>query len=235
MAMILLLLAVFPSIYLMRFIYNQDKVEKEPIGLMAKIFLAGIFAVIPAFFAELVMQKFFFAVFPNADNEIYLLLENFIGIALIEEYCKRFMVRKVTWNCHDFNYSFDGIVYCVCASLGFATLENIMYVFSEGGGVDVAVVRALMSIPLHAFCGVYMGYYYGLAKQASVNEYEAKAETLMTKSLIVPVLIHGAYDFILSVGNDSMMLAIVIFCIVIDFLAIKRVKDASRDDMPLWF
>lgn len=171
------------------------------------------------------------AVFPS----VYLLLENFIAVALVEEYCKRFMVRKVTWDSSEFNYSFDGIVYCVCGSLGFATLENIMYIFSKGGGFEVAVIRALMSIPLHAFCGVYMGYYYGLAKQASVNEYEARFSALMARSLIVPVLIHGAYDFILSIESDSMLLMIVVFCIVIDIVAVRRIKNASRDDMPLWF
>lgn len=233
--MVLLLLAIFPSIYLMRFIYKQDKIEKEPMWLMARIFLAGIAAVVPAAIAELVIQHFLSAIFPAGTGAMYLFLENFVSIALVEEYCKRFMVRRITWNCREFNYSFDGIVYCVCASLGFATLENILYVFSEGGGFEVAIVRALMSVPLHAFCGIYMGYYYGLAKQAALNEYEAKAETLMMKSLVVPVLIHGAYDFILSVGSNAMMLAIVVFCVMIDYLAVKRLRDASRDDMPFWF
>lgn len=233
--MFLLLLAVFPSIYLMHYIYQHDQVEKEPIGLLGKVFLAGVVSVVPAVAGELLMHEFFAAVFQDNTNVFYLFLENFIAVALVEEYCKRFMIHRVTWNHSEFNYSFDGIVYCVCGSLGFATLENILYIFRDGGSFEVAIARALMAIPLHAFCGVYMGYYYGLAKQASLNEYEARASALMFRSLVVPVLIHGAYDFILSMESDMMMLAIVAFCVALDVIAVRRIKEASRDDMPLWF
>lgn len=232
--MFLMLLAVFPSIYLIRYVYRMDGVEKEPVGLLAKVFFAGVLSAVPAVAAELMLQRLFAGIFTNTEGVAYLLAENFIGVALVEEFCKREAVRRRVWNNPEFNCTFDGIVYCVCGSLGFATIENILYIFS-GGGYQVAVMRALTSIPLHAFCGVYMGYYFGMARKAAQNEYEARSATLLTLSLAVPTLIHGAYDFILNLDFEWMTPAVVAFCVILDGMAISRIRASSRDDLPFWY
>ena len=232
--MFLMLLAVFPSIYLIWYVYKMDGVEKEPVRLLAKVFGAGVLSAVPAVALEMGFQYLFAGIFRDSESALYLLLQNFIGVALVEEFCKREAIKRRVWNEPEFNCTFDGIVYCVCGSLGFATIENILYIFN-GGGYQVAVMRALMAIPLHAFCGVYMGYYFGMAKKAAQDEYEARSETCMTMCLIVPMLIHGAYDFLLSLNYDWMMIAIVVFCVVLDVMAIKRIRNSSRDDMPFWY
>lgn len=80
-----------------------------------------------------------------------------------------------------------------------------------------------------------MGYYFGMARKAAQNEYEARSATLLTLSLAVPTLIHGAYDFILNLDFEWMTLAVVAFCVILDGMAISRIRASSRDDLPFWY
>lgn len=229
--MLLFLLAVVPALYLLYYVYKHDTVEKEPFWMIRKVFFAGVLSAIPAVIIELILDEVLLAFFSSADSILYIAVVNFIGVALVEEFCKRFMVKKRIWNSPEFNYTFDGIIYCVCGAIGFAVIENIFYVIGDENGFMVAIMRALMSVPLHASCGVYMGYYVGLAKKADLEERVTDASNYWRLSLIVPVMIHGAYDFILSLEQDIWMLVIVVFCIVVDVYTIRKMKSASASDM----
>ena len=103
-------LALLPAIALVVWIYRQDKVEKEPRGLLWKIFLFGVLSVIPAMILEIILDEVFL-VFVDADTLCYVILDNFIGVALIEEFCKMKAAKWAAWKHPAFNYKFDAIVY----------------------------------------------------------------------------------------------------------------------------
>ena len=157
---VLLLAAVIPPLILLRGIYRLDKIEKEPAGMIKRLLWWGVISAIPAIALEELAAILIFR--SGLRMDIMILIENFVGVALVEEGCKYFFLKKKTWNDPEFNYRFDAIVYAVSVSLGFAAIENIFYVVFSGLGT--AVVRAFLSIPGHCIFGIYMGYYYGKAR-----------------------------------------------------------------------
>lgn len=216
---LLLLLAVLPAIVLIRFVYRLDKIEKEPRGLLIKLFLGGalstVFAVI---FGTLLEAVNIF----DEGTTLFLIFDNFIATALVEECGKYLVMKKLTWKNREFNYSFDAVVYAVVTSLGFATLENILYVFE--GGIAVALMRAVLSVPGHAIFGVFMGYHYGLSKR---NGRVTKA------TVLIPMLIHGFYDFCLSTESTLMIVIFIAFELIISLKALAKVKKLSAEDSPV--
>ena len=154
--------ALIPPLYLIRYIYKLDKIESEPRGLLVKLFILGALSTLPAMLLEIVFSAVTEGMTVSGSEIWYLLAENFIGVALMEECVKYLALRLGSWRHPAFDYRFDGIVYAVTTSLGFAALENILYAFSFGLGTTL--FRAVTSIPGHAIFGIYMGYYYGMAK-----------------------------------------------------------------------
>ena len=198
-------IAVLPSILLMLFVYLKDKNEKEPLGLLASLFFLGVASVIPAAISEALLI---------GDDSPYDLPSLFIQcvfvIGLSEELCKFIFLFIRTWKSKHFNYTYDGIVYAVFVSLGFATLENIMYVFSKGFGVGI--LRALTSIPGHTFFAVLMGFFYSQAKLAASKKKYIGMTVNIILSLIIPILIHGVYDTIAMTGSLWALLIFFLFC-----------------------
>ena len=161
----------------------------------------------------------------------YLLLENFVAVALVEELCKHWPVRRFAWKHPAFDYRFDAVVYCVFSALGFAALENILYVAQFG--LSVAVPRALLSVPGHFFFAVYMGIYLGEAKRAEREGEGFLRDRFLRESILVPVLLHGFWDFSLSVDSLWMTAAFYAFVLVFFLSANHRLRAASEDDQQL--
>lgn len=226
----LALLAVLPAIVLLVVIYRADNIEKEPFSLMAKVFGLGALTTISAMILEeigLFILSFFF----YTPNALYTFFEMFCVVALAEEAGKYFVLKKATWKNKEFNFSFDGIVYSVCASLGFATLENILYVFQ--GGFSTAVMRAITAVPGHCIFGIFMGIYYGIAKGCELRGDENGKKLNLKKALLVPIFLHGFYDFSCSLEYDGMFLVFILLEIFMTVNAIKMVKKMSKEDKPL--
>lgn len=226
----LALLAVLPAIVLLVVIYRADNIEKEPFSLMAKVFGLGALTTISAMILEeigLYILSFFF----YTPNALYTFFEMFCVVALAEEAGKYFVLKKATWKNKEFNFSFDGIVYSVCASLGFATLENILYVFQ--GGFSTAVMRAITAVPGHCIFGIFMGIYYGIAKGCELRGDENGKKLNLKKALLVPIFLHGFYDFSCSLEYDGMFLVFILLEIFMTVNAIKMVKKMSKEDKPL--
>ena len=180
MIYILIFLTLIPSILIGLFVYYKDKYEKEPLNLIFRAFLFGCLAVIPS----IIIEQFF--MFIQLDKfDIFLFA--FIGIALVEEGSKFFFLKKFLFPHKEFNEPFDGIIYAVMISLGFATVENFMYVFGSEDSFYVAFIRMFSAVPLHAACGVIMGYYVGEAK------FEEKRANLL---LFMAVLVATATCFL---------------------------------------
>jgi RsiW-degrading membrane proteinase PrsW (M82 family) len=184
------LLAAAPALLLLRYYYRQDRERPEPKGLVFRIFLLGIVATFIAIPLELLMSMFqgLFAGFPL----LIALFKAFLVAALVEEYLKLTIVRVFAYRNPNFDEIMDGVVYTVVASLGFACMENILYVM--GGTIGTALTRAVTAIPLHATASGLMGYYIGRAKFASSPKME---RALINRGLRVAIFVHGTYDFLL--------------------------------------
>ena len=226
-----LVTGLLPVAVLLFYIYSHDKIEKEPPGLLIKLLFFGCLSCIPAVILETVWTNFLQGIGLNPYSVIYLLIENFLVVALAEEGSKRVLLKLGSWNNPAFNYVFDGVVYAVCVSLGFAGLENVLYI--SGFGMDVAVVRGLAAVPLHCICGVFMGHYYGLEKTYVVRGMVNEAKNAKLMGLLIPILIHGFYDFAASIGSDTFVYIWLVFVVVMDIVAIRSIKKYCRLDSPI--
>jgi RsiW-degrading membrane proteinase PrsW (M82 family) len=189
MELTLLALAIAPGIAIALYVYFRDKYEKEPLSLLLKTFAAGVLVVVPTALTE----QFLFGTFSMDDSIAAAAVRNFLFIGLTEEFWKFAGLYIVAFIRPDFNEPFDGIMYAVMVSMGFATAENILYVMN--GGLHVAVARMFTAVPAHASFAVLMGYFVGLAK------FRHRHAPFLGLGLALAVLFHGGYDFFLSLDN----------------------------------
>lgn len=192
----LLALALAPGIAIIWFIYSMDQYDKEPLRALVKSFFLGLLATIPAGLIQLLSAEYLPKILPPSGWTYYIVL-SFLVVALTEEFFKFMMVRLYAYPRPFFNEPFDGIIYGVMVAMGFATLENIGYVWQNGLGT--ALVRMFLSVPAHASFGVLMGYYIGLAKFSGPQ----KSSWLMLRGLTLAVVFHGLFDLFLFVQQDS--------------------------------
>lgn len=221
-------LAAAPAVYLLYLIYKLDKKEKEPIGFLIKLMGLGALTTIPACILELIGEGLIGTVF-DLEEPIAVILFYMVVVAGSEELVKMFALYVGTWGKPSFNCRFDGVVYAVAVSLGFALLENVLYVLQYGA--ETGIIRALTAVPLHCAAGIYMGEFYGNAKKYA-NEKNSGAKTVeMTKAYFVPVLLHGVYDCLCSFEYDGWIVVFFIFVVVMYVVTIKNVIRYSRNDV----
>jgi len=186
---------------LMLYFYKKDIHEPEPVEKVRKVLLWGALVSVLAVLLELPLQYAVQHTF--AAGSLSLAFFNaFLVAATVEELCKYLVVRKTIYDDPEFNEPYDGIVYCVAASLGFAIAENILYVLS--GGIGVAILRALLSVPAHALFGVFLGYFMGLSKFAEPS----RRLRFHMVGLVIAIATHGLYDFVLFTGIPTVQLTV---------------------------
>ena len=224
--LILVAAAVIPAVWLLRYVYRMDRVEAEPRQLIISLAAKGIIATFCAMATEYI-GTFVLGLFFSEGSLIYNALMYFIVVALSEEGFKYFFLKRFTWNDPEFNCTFDGVVYAVSVSLGFALWENIGYVFMYG--LDTALLRAVTAIPGHACFGVFMGVFYGAAKRYEVYMQEAHAGFYRKLAVIFPVIIHGAYDFIASLP-DGYSFVFIVFVVAMVIVSHRVVRNAAARD-----
>lgn len=233
--MILTSLAIIPTIFLLVYIYRKDKKEKEPMKLLLGCFALGVLICIPVIIIESI-EDIVLEVFASAGSVSYGIVDAFLVAALTEEVFKYLVLKKKTQKSKYFDCSFDGIVYAVFVSLGFATFENIAYVFEEG--IATALVRMFTAVPGHMCFAVYMGYYFSQAKIASVKDDKKLEKKYLKKALFVPVILHGFYDFPLMLNDEVAPEAICVIALMLWFAYLAGlfietftfVKKASDND-----
>ncbi|MFW5891506.1 MAG: PrsW family intramembrane metalloprotease [bacterium] len=213
----LILTAVTPGIALAITIYLIDKYDREPVKLLVKTFIGGAIITIPTIFLESILAGF--NIFGGIIGIAY---QAFIVAGFSEEFMKRLVVNKVAYYNKHFDEKLDGIVYAVFAALGFATVENIMYVVFRFSDVEsVGVYRAVLSVPAHMLFAVTMGYYLSLAKFSKIEE---EKTFYYKKSLTAPMLLHGIFNFILMSGNNFLMIFFLPFVIYLWSINIKKLN-----------
>ncbi|MDP2624895.1 MAG: PrsW family glutamic-type intramembrane protease [Candidatus Peregrinibacteria bacterium] len=189
----LLVLALAPSVAIGMLFYLRDKYDREPLGLLFKTFLLGALTIIPVGFAEYWLFELWGIDIFNTGSLLTTLLAMLFLVALVEESAKFLVVRWYAWNKPEFNEPYDGIIYTLMASLGFATVENILYVIQWGA--TVAWLRAFLTVPMHALTAVIMGYYIGLAKYSKTKK---ESDGNMYTGLWIAILFHGFFNWFVS-------------------------------------
>lgn len=169
---ILIAAAVIPAIVLLRFVYKEDRLDKESPRLLLSLVLFGIIATFAALISEQIGETVLALIVPQ-DTTAYNAILYFIVVALSEEGFKYLLLKKRTWWSSEFNCQFDGVVYAVFVSLGFALWENISYVAMYGLGT--AAVRAVTAVPGHACFGVFMGAFTALPSATITSATRAAA------------------------------------------------------------
>ncbi len=249
MDLTLIAVALLPAVALCIYVYQKDRVEKEPVGLLMKLLALGAVSCFPAAWIEGLLEPLLIALFAPLGNTVYQAAQNFLGIALVEEGCKYAVLYLVTFKNKNFNCTFDAMIYAVFVSLGFAALENVLYAFNYG--MQTALTRAITAVPAHMFFAVFMGYFYirgarlrrlqedqkNLVKagvvMGKIKSLNANRQLLM--AVAIPTLVHGFYDFCLSINS-------VFWCVIVFYLFLvglyiycfSKVREASREDGGLY-
>ena len=228
----ILIPALLPVFLILRYVYLLDKNEREPLGFVIKVVVWGAIFSIPCAGVERFMISLIGSFYDPATIN-FAWMENTVGVALVEELSKWLVLMLIVWKNQNFDYRYDGIVYAVSASLGFAALENILYVLSYGTGVSIG--RAIFAIPGHATFGVFMGYFLSRAKTFWIDDKRIRMTICKLLALALPMLIHGCYDFLLSdpVAELGYQYIFYIYVILLDFFAWKVIKHEFRTDRRL--
>ncbi|WP_144461124.1 glutamic-type intramembrane protease PrsW [Siminovitchia fortis] len=202
---------VAPGLALLSYFYLRDQFGQEPILTVFKTFLMGAVITFPIMFIQYIM---------SAEEIIQgSLLSAFLSAALFEEFFKWFVLFFAIYQHAEFDEPFDGIVYGASISLGFATIENILYLAANG--VGFALGRALLPVSSHALFGVIMGYYLGKAKFQT----DKSQKRWLFYSFFVPFVLHGLYDFILF-SEKNWLYFILPFMLFLWWLGLRKVKHA---------
>lgn len=202
--------ALLPPLVLLRVVYQMDKLDREPGALLLALFFRGALAMVPILVLEVVADQFidFFPWRPI----VYLFLAYFVVPGCIEEGVKYRVLLRRTWNEPHFNHRFDGVVYGVFVSLGFA-----------------AVVRAIFSIPGHAMFGVVMGEAMSRAKWLEVHGQREQAGAARRRAWLLPAVLHGLYDFLL-VGFGWIFYGYFAGLVV---YVVRLLRQSAREDGPI--
>lgn len=222
-----LILAIVPALLIVIYFYRKDRAKPEPKGIVIRMFLLGLLSTVPAIFIELGLDGLRGFLNPYY-RLLYPVFKAFIVAGLVEESLKLFIVKKFVFRKKCFDEVMDGIVYTVIAGMGFACLENVLYVL--GNGITVGILRAFTSIPMHASVSVIMGYWIGIAK---FSETRASRRKLIMKGFLLAVLFHGLYDlciFAIPYWGELVLLGLPPVLVWAIILAKRKIKAALRED-----
>ena len=221
---ILLAAALIPAIFLMAKVYRSDRLERESPYMLGNMVKAGILSSLIALLLERVFSALLDATI--SDPGLYQVLLYFVVVAFSEEGAKYFMLRRSSWNSLEFDCQYDGVVYAVFVSLGFALWENISYVLHYG--FSTALVRAVTAVPGHACFGVFMGVFYGIARKHENRRNHTESSICQVLAVLVPALLHGAYDYIASTSTQEW--SFIVFIAALFVLSYVLVTRSSRQD-----
>jgi len=227
---IYLLAALLPALFLMRYIYRKDTIEKEPKGMLTGLVFLGVAAAVVAIILESLGLSLLSG-FLQEGSPAHTIVMAFLIVAVVEEGAKYLFLLWRTWRDPNFNFRFDGIVYAVFISLGFAAFENISYVM--GYGLTTAIARALLAIPAHMGFAVFMGYFYGRAKRCHDEGNASGRRKNLWAAFFTAVLLHGFYDACALLGTVLSALLFLAFVIAMYIIVIRMVKRESKTDEPV--
>jgi RsiW-degrading membrane proteinase PrsW (M82 family) len=209
----IILAAVAPGVSLLCYFYLRDKYMSEPISMVARLFIFGVIIVFPT----MVIQRALVLGF--GENHFAF---SFIYSAGIEECIKFFIVYYVIYKHVYFDEPYDGIVYAVALSLGFATMENVIYAVLDFSSFSHLLFRAFLPVSAHALFGVLMGYQLGKAKFNPAKEYK-----YLRRALLLPLVFHGIFDYILLDFTNTWLWFILPLMFILWFFSLRMLNKAN--------
>jgi protease PrsW len=218
----LILIALTPGIGIAAYIYFMDKHEPEPVKLVLLSFFMGVLSLGLDLLFAIPLDKFFTINEQDLEAEA---VHAFVVVAFTEEFFKFLFIRGILYRNKNFNEPLDGIVYSVMVGMGFATAENIIYAFTDGGGA--AILRMFSAIPAHALFAILMGYMLGKAK------FTHQRETLYgIGALAVATLFHGIYDYFLFISFVPGIWIGSLMALIVAFLLSKKAVQLHQHASP---
>ncbi len=214
--LILLTVGIAPGLALFSYLYLRKQFSKEPSRTLFHTFLYGAIMTFPILFIQHVFE----------EEEIFnsFFFTNVIFTSGLEEFFKWFILILAIYRHVEFEDAYDGILYGASISLGFATIENIIYLLTFG--TDTAFIRALLPVSSHALFGVVMGYYIGRAKFAA----KTNQKGFLFFALFAPFVLHLIYNGILAI-QDLWLYLIIPFMQFLWWFGLTRVKYAHTFTM----
>lgn len=199
----LMLLTLAPTVIIMLIVIKGMNYKSVPFGKIMKVFLISALSCIPAALAELAATFFAGVLLNNSSPLAADFVEYFLIVAIIEESCKFITFRAIIMHDRSFDNTYDGVIYGAAAALGFATLENFLYVYIvSSGSYSTALIRGFMSVPLHAATGILMGSYLGIDKYKKYNNLKDGKHPEIA-AFAASIALHGAYDFTLTLPSAA--------------------------------
>lgn len=222
----LFIIAIIPGIALALAVYLTDRYDREPIRLLIKVFIIGALSAFPTVIVEKALLSF--NIFSGLLGAAY---TAFIVAGFTEEFFKRAVVMRYAFHKEAFDEKLDGIIYSVYAALGFATIENINYiVFTFPNSPYLGLYRGIFSVPAHMLFAITMGYYLSLVKFACEQDL---CKAYYRKSLIVPMLLHGLFDFILMSNLEYYLIIFIPFVIFLWIFNLKKLNGYYRESRSI--
>ncbi|MCQ2499659.1 MAG: PrsW family glutamic-type intramembrane protease [Lachnospiraceae bacterium] len=175
-----------------------------------KLFVFGVLISIPIILIESIIE-FAMEQFVQTGNIFYAFLDAFIVAGFTEELFKWLVFNKYVLKKKDVNSRYDAIVYAAYISMGFSMIENVIYAFY--GDISVCIIRSITSTPGHLFFSIFIGHYWFLSKKNALNGNKFKAAKYTIFSLLIPIILHGFYDFCLMSDSDGLKIIWILFVI----------------------
>ncbi|HKK74420.1 MAG TPA: PrsW family glutamic-type intramembrane protease [Saprospiraceae bacterium] len=211
-----LALAVLPCAAIVYLIYRADLYEKEDVFPLLICFLLGVLITFPLFELQALFDRLGWLV---SGTLVAALVSSFILVSLTEESLKFLTLRLYPYTRSFFNEPIDGIVYSTTIAMGFAMLENIFYAYQYE--LSTTLVRGITAVPAHASFAAIMGYFVGRAR---FNP--AKRKRFLLMGLLLPIGIHGLYDFfIIQEVYDGLIILSLLTLSIALFFSIRLVRE----------
>lgn len=224
-----MLLALGPAIVLMVYVYRLDTLDREPIGLLWSLVMRGVAAAFAASLLEAIgMRAFGLLSGLDPSGMQFEVVGDFMVVGVIEEGAKYALMARRTWNSPAFNCRFDGVVYAVFTSLGFASMENITYGLAYGPGVLFS--RALMAVPAHMGFAVLFGLLYGQAKLCSACRHGFASALCAVAGYVLSVVAHGLYDSAAAMVSDASGGLFLLVVVAVYLIVFEVARSAARHD-----
>lgn len=223
----MIIAAILPPLLLAYGIYYFDKFQRENLKDLVLPFLGGMLIVPAAYFLEkMISSQFEFDL-----NQVWdTLVLSFLGVSFVEEGLKAIIFFSLVFYWKFFDELFDGFVYAVMIGMGFALVENILYVWEFGMGT--ALIRAFTAVPAHAVMGMISGYFFARAKFEKSHRLK-----WITIGLLLAFLVHGTYDFLilqmisepLMAGSAILTYGLAIVC----WIQMKKVLKTTEESLAM--
>jgi RsiW-degrading membrane proteinase PrsW (M82 family) len=225
--LIQLCLAILPAIVIAWFIYRTDRHERERWFPLTLCFMLGMLVTVPV----MKVQAFFYLSGADAPSNLFWVwFTSFIVVAFIEELFKFLALLVFPYFQTFFNEPLDGIIYAVMISMGFASLENVLYALEFS--ISTTALRGITAVPAHAVFATMMGYFVGKAKFKAERKIQLR---FLLMGLGIAVLVHGLYDFfIIQEFYDWLILLALVTLFISIFFAMRMLKEEQKESEVLW-